>query len=335
MTTPLRVFDTVGMGPFPFDRLIGALDTIVDDHEVFAQIGESTIEPRCDWARFIEPNELEERLRVADVVITHGGNTVRHVQRLGKAPIVVPRLEAHGEMSNDHQQRFVDFEKDRTPMVVLAGDLSNIAEAVAEHPATEPSLITRSSVPQTTDGDDFAGLLGPTLLDEETNPLADHPTRRFSWAFAQLAHIPGTHLDLGGGYGDFAAALEAHTDRPVICADVATDKVRDDGVKLHARLELGNKMSLPIRDGGLGSVSMLDVLEHVWNEDAVLQEVHRVLEPGGTLVVTVPRQHWLSFLDPDNVKYRAPRFHKAIYSCLLYTSPSPRDQRGSRMPSSA
>ena len=26
---------------------------------------------------------------------------------------------------------------------------------------------------------------------------------------------------------------------------------------------------------------------------------------------------------------------KAIYVCLLYTSPSPRDQRGSRMPSSA
>ena len=25
----------------------------------------------------------------------------------------------------------------------------------------------------------------------------------------------------------------------------------------------------------------------------------------------------------------------AIYGCLLYTSPSPRDQRGSRMPSSA
>ena len=26
---------------------------------------------------------------------------------------------------------------------------------------------------------------------------------------------------------------------------------------------------------------------------------------------------------------------ETIYSCLLYTSPSPRDQRGSRMPSSA
>ena len=28
-------------------------------------------------------------------------------------------------------------------------------------------------------------------------------------------------------------------------------------------------------------------------------------------------------------------FHLKAYSCLLYTSPSPRDQRGSRMPSSA
>ena len=28
-------------------------------------------------------------------------------------------------------------------------------------------------------------------------------------------------------------------------------------------------------------------------------------------------------------------FHRRIHLCLLYTSPSPRDQRGSRMPSSA
>ena len=31
----------------------------------------------------------------------------------------------------------------------------------------------------------------------------------------------------------------------------------------------------------------------------------------------------------------APRVTQEIYDCLLYTSPSPRDQRGSRMPSSA
>ena len=30
-----------------------------------------------------------------------------------------------------------------------------------------------------------------------------------------------------------------------------------------------------------------------------------------------------------------PRLSRAVLACLLYTSPSPRDQRGSRMPSSA
>ena len=36
-----------------------------------------------------------------------------------------------------------------------------------------------------------------------------------------------------------------------------------------------------------------------------------------------------------NVTYNEPFFEGHFPSCLLYTSPSPRDQRGSRMPSSA
>ncbi len=313
-TTPLNIFVTVGMSQFPFDRLMGALESIVDDHSVFAQIGASNIEPRCEFARYIDPDELELRISQADVIITHAGNTVRQVQRWGKAPIVVPRREALGEMSNDHQKRFVEFEAHKAPMVVLDDDLQGLSEAVSAHAQREARLLEERVVPPATQADDFDGLLRPVITDTSANPLANHPTRRFSWAFAQLAHLAGTHLDLGGGYGDFAAALEEHSPRSVICADVATDKVHDNGVQLRSRVELGNKMSLPLRDAAVSSVSMLDVLEHVWDEDAVLQEVHRVLESGGSLVVTVPRHHWLSILDPDNVKYRAPRFHKAVYS---------------------
>ena len=46
----------------------------------------------------------------------------------------------------------------------------------------------------------------------------------------------------------------------------------------------------------------------------------------------------LSFFDIDDrlLGIKARGFHgKLLYTCLLYTSPSPRDQRGSRMPSSA
>jgi len=314
MSRRLNILVTVGMSDFPFDRLIHAIDPLVDDHEVFAQIGAASIEPRCEFSRYVSPSDLELRICQADVVITHAGNTVRQVQRWGKAPIAVPRREGHGEMSNDHQKRFVDYEAGRSPLVVLDEDLDRLTAVVTTFPETEQALLDRFSVPPRTDADRFGQLLGPMVADAESNPLASHPTRRFSWAFSQLAHLPGTHLDLGGGYGDFAHALEAHSDRPVIVADVATDKIRDEGIPLTNRVELGNRLSLPLRSCSVSSVSMLDVLEHVWDEDAVLAEVHRVLEPDGTLILTVPRQHWLSVLDPDNVKYRAPGFHKMIYS---------------------
>ena len=60
-----------------------------------------------------------------------------------------------------------------------------------------------------------------------------------------------------------------------------------------------------------------------------------------------PEQAWLVLqldsLDPDFLLYRASVARllnnneqaSQDYGCLLYTSPSPRDQRGSRMPSSA
>ena len=41
-------------------------------------------------------------------------------------------------------------------------------------------------------------------------------------------------------------------------------------------------------------------------------------------------EHWFG-----TDKFGRDVFARAVYSCLLYTSPSPRDQRGSRMPSSA
>ena len=58
-------------------------------------------------------------------------------------------------------------------------------------------------------------------------------------------------------------------------------------------------------------------------EDAVLRIVHESLQRFG------PRGEAASRL-LDRAAARAPPF-----PCLLYTSPSPRDQRGSRMPSSA
>ena len=45
--------------------------------------------------------------------------------------------------------------------------------------------------------------------------------------------------------------------------------------------------------------------------------------------------HWLLFWSQPEVSPQTPKGYSPPKACLLYTSPSPRDQRGSRMPSSA
>ena len=79
----MRVFVTVGMGPWPFDRLVAAVAPLCAEHEVFVQTGTSAVVPPCPHRPYLSPAETLRRLRAADVVVTHGGNTVRLVQRAG------------------------------------------------------------------------------------------------------------------------------------------------------------------------------------------------------------------------------------------------------------
>ena len=44
---------------------------------------------------------------------------------------------------------------------------------------------------------------------------------------------------------------------------------------------------------------------------------------------------WVEIVSDDFINMNPIQRHQLIYTCLLYTSPSPRDKRQSRMPSSA
>ena len=57
---------------------------------------------------------------------------------------------------------------------------------------------------------------------------------------------------------------------------------------LHARLE---ELKLP--DSSVSTLGCFDVLEHIQDTKPLLKEMFRVLEPGGTLLVTVPCGEWL------------------------------------------
>lgn len=321
MAEPLDVFVTVGMGRWPFDRLLRAVEPVSRRHRVFAQSGTSELQLDYPHEPYLESDEFERRCRSADVLITHAGNTVRVAQRMGKAPIVVARERVRGEMGNDHQVRFLDAESGLTPMVALDGDLEDLLDHVEMHPEIEPALLSSRAVPsQGSPAQTSSRLDAADRGTRRRNPLAGMADARPGWAWAQLAELTGPHLDLGSGYGEFVAALTDNTERFVVGGEPAPDKLRDQGRAGLALAQIGNRDPLPFATGSFASVSLLDVLEHVWDEEAVLGEVHRVLQPGGTVVLTVPRLHCLSMFDPDDVKFRFPRVHRGIYSLRYGTS---------------
>lgn len=149
---------TVGMGRWPFDRLILGVSPLCSEHRVFMQTGTSTIRPPCPHAPFVPYDELMDRLRASDIVITHAGNTVRIVQRMGKVPIAVARQASLGEMGNDHQVDYLRYEEPRGP-VIAVWDVDRLAEAVRGHPETQARLLAERPMSSPVDGRRVADLL--------------------------------------------------------------------------------------------------------------------------------------------------------------------------------
>ena len=63
-------------------------------------------------------------------------------------------------------------------------------------------------------------------------------------------------------------------------------------------------------------IVMADVLEHVRDERRTLDEVFRLLKPGGHFIITVPNRGTFSFLDLDNMVLRLRNFAPQIYDML-------------------
>ena len=310
----LNVFVTVGMGPWPFDRLLNAVRPLTADHDVFVQTGASGVDVGAPGAPFVSWQETQRRLGEADVVVTHAGNTVRLVQRLGKIPIAVAREALRGEMRNDHQVEYLAAERKAGRVVILAGDLGGLVDAVERHPATEAIMLASAAPLAVPDDAALVRLLERQLPGApRANPFHRHPTRRYRWAFDQLAGRSGRHLDIGVGDGEFVHVLHTQSDLQVVAVDAHRGYLQQLRTRPAAPAVVQMRDRIPLRTSSVASVSMLDSLEHVPDEAAMLAEVARVIAPGGLLVLTVPARHVFTILDPDNVKFRAPKLHAAVH----------------------
>jgi SAM-dependent methyltransferase len=140
----------------------------------------------------------------------------------------------------------------------------------------------------------------------------ENPFTRLTWAYGFETIFDGAVvLDYGCFDGEFIDKL---TLAKRVTA-VGVDKNRDVVLAYRGPHKvLPAEETIPFPEGHFDIVTMFDVLEHIYDQSATLQEIHRVIKPGGRLVVTVPRRHFFTFLDHGNLKYLFPHIHKFWYT---------------------
>lgn len=120
--------------------------------------------------------------------------------------------------------------------------------------------------------------------------------------YRKLGVRPGDRLlDLGCGFGRHAFEA-ARRGASVVALDAGTDEVAQVRGTLGAMVEAGelapdhpatavqgDALALPFPDAAFDRVIASEVLEHIPDDVAAMSELSRVLRPGGTMAVTVPR----------------------------------------------
>ncbi len=128
-------------------------------------------------------------------------------------------------------------------------------------------------------------------LDREGYWFARHEAA-YSWIARTYARdlAGGLAVDAGSGEGYGAAMLAGPTS-----ACLALEY--DDLACRHAAAAYpdvasirANLCALPLRDGRVDALVSLQVVEHLWSLPDFLSECHRVLRPGGLIVVTTPNR---------------------------------------------
>lgn len=104
------------------------------------------------------------------------------------------------------------------------------------------------------------------------------------WLEERLARLAGDGpvLDLGCGRGYW---MEHLSQRGIGAVGVERDVDRATLAGRHGPVVAGDAAHLPVADGSIGLVWCLHVLHHLPDLGRVLAEVHRVLRPGGALVL--------------------------------------------------
>lgn len=137
-------------------------------------------------------------------------------------------------------------------------------------------------------------------------------------ALRERPGAPGPLLDAGCGTGGMLRRLRAEMpEREAIGLDYLADAARRAAAKSGRPVTAGDANHLPFPDASFGAAVSIDVICHAGvTPQRALAELHRVLRPGGTLVVNLPAYEWLRSAHDARV-HNARRFTRGGATALL------------------
>lgn len=114
---------------------------------------------------------------------------------------------------------------------------------------------------------------------------------------------PELALNLGTGEGDYDNMIASHCGRLVACDINEQDiefarSLNRDVEGLEYRIE--DALNLSFADNTFGLLISVDVIEHVGRPERMVEELGRVLKPGGIALVTFPSLEFPLTYDPIN-----------------------------------
>ncbi len=123
-------------------------------------------------------------------------------------------------------------------------------------------------------------------------PEENYWFRRHEAAYLALAGYCADAVVLEAGCGEgYGADLLAGVARLVCGLDYDALTAAHVGARYpRVRMVRGNLAALPFGESAVDVVANLQVIEHLWDQEGFLAECHRVLRPGGRLLVTTPNR---------------------------------------------
>ncbi len=110
-------------------------------------------------------------------------------------------------------------------------------------------------------------------------------------------------LNLGTGEGDYDPMIAPYCAQLVSCdineSDIAFAKELNKDVK-NVEYRVENALALSFPDNHFDLIISVDVIEHVGHPEKMMDEITRVLKPGGVLMITFPSLKFPVTYDPIN-----------------------------------